>query len=229
MKKLTLIISIFALSLVNLARAEVDPFEEFNRGVFTFNESLDNTVFEPTARAYRDHMPEFVQDRVHDFFSNLGDVSTLANQILQFKAEDSVTTFSRVVINTTVGLAGLFDVASDMGMEQTDEDFGQTLAVWGVGDGPYIMLPILGPSTLRDTAGFYVDSTANTSFNAHLDGGEQTAATLTNALDIRTELLPVTDLLDSADDPYIAMRSSYLQKRKNDIYDGNVPVSDDDF
>ena len=229
MKKLTLILSILMLSVVSVARADVDPFEEFNRGVFEFNESLDNEVLEPTARSYRDNVPTFVQDRIHDFFSNLSDVSTLANQILQFKAEDSATTLSRIVVNTTVGLAGLFDVASDMGLQTNQEDFGQTLAVWGVSDGPYVVLPILGPSTLRDTAGLYVDMTANTHFSAHLEGSDQTVATLTNALDTRVELLPVTDLLDKSYDPYIAMRSSYLQKRTNDIYDGNVPVSDDDF
>lgn len=214
---------------LNVAHAEVDPFEDFNRGVFSFNESLDNAVFEPVARGYRDNVPESLQNRVSDFFSNLGDVSTLANQMLQFKLEDSAVTLSRVVINTTIGLAGLFDVAEDIGLSKTKEDFGQTLAVWGVSDGPYVVLPILGPSTLRDTVGTYVDMSANTNYSAHLDGADQTAATLTNALDIRAELLPVTDLFDRADDPYIAMRSSYLQKRKNDIHDGNVPTSDDDF
>lgn len=220
---------VMTLALSLNAAAEIDPFEDFNRSVFELNESLDNEVFEPVAKGYKANIPVFVQNRVSDFFSNIGDVSTLANQILQFKVQDSAVTLSRVVINTTIGLAGLFDVATDMELNKTKEDFGQTLAVWGVGDGPYIVLPILGPSTLRDTAGFYVDSTANTNFNAHLEGTDQTVATLTNALDTRVELLPVTDLLDRADDPYIAMRSSYLQKRENDIYDGNVPITDDDF
>ena len=228
MKKL-LSTFILTLTLSLGAGAEVDPFEEFNRSVFEFNEVLDNEVFEPVAKGYKTNVPVFVQNRVSDFFSNIGDVSTLANQILQFKAEDSVITLSRVMINTTIGLAGLFDVAADMDLNKTKEDFGQTLAVWGVSDGPYIVLPILGPSTLRDTAGLYVDSSANTNFNAHLEGTDQIVATLTNALDTRVELLPVTDLLDRADDPYIAMRSSYLQKRENDIYDGNIPITDDDF
>lgn len=224
-----LLISFALLMSSAFAVAEVDPFEDANRAVFEFNESLDNAIFEPVARDYKASVPTFAQARVRDFFGNLSDVGTLANQILQFKIEDSFVTLGRVTVNTTIGLAGLFDVASDMGLEKTHEDFGQTLAVWGVSDGPYIMLPIFGPSTLRDTAGLYVDITSDANMINQLEGGDKTAATLTNALDERVELLPITDLLDNSDDPYITMRSSYLQKRENDIYDGNVPVSDDDF
>ncbi len=224
-----LLISFTLLMSSTFVVAEVDPFEGANRAVFEFNESLDNAIFEPVARGYKASVPTFAQARVRDFFGNLSDVGTLANQILQFKIEDGFVTLGRVTVNTTIGLAGLFDVASDMGLEKTHEDFGQTLAVWGVSDGPYIMLPIFGPSTLRDTAGLYVDITSDVNMINQLEGGDKTVATLTNALDERVELLPITDLLDNSDDPYITMRSSYLQKRENDIYDGNVPASDDDF
>ncbi|MBC8494427.1 MAG: VacJ family lipoprotein [bacterium] len=228
MKKLLISLLLLAFSTVTIAE-EVDPFEETNRVVYEFNETIDDNLLEPVSRAYKDHMPDFLQNRVRHFFGNLRDVSTLANQILQFKIEQGAITLSRVLVNSTIGLYGLFDVATDMSLTTENEDFGQTLAVWGVDSGPFIMLPLMGPSTLRDGAGMYVDMTSDANLVNELDDVGALSASAMNVIDKRVELLPITDLLDNSDDPYITMRSSYLQKRENDIYDGNVPVSDDDF
>jgi phospholipid-binding lipoprotein MlaA len=210
---------------------DVDPFEGSNRAVFEFNQTLDENLFEPVAKTYKESMPETAQNRVSDFSSNLDDISTLGNEILQFELFDSVSTFGRILVNSTIGLAGLFDVASDIGLEKTDEDFGQTMAMWGVPSGPYVVLPILGPSTMRDSAGTYADITENVNVNKDLNvnATEETALLLTRAVDIRVKLLSATDLLKNSDDVYIATRSSYLQKRQFNIFDGNPPIEDDDF
>ncbi len=208
---------------------DVDPFEGSNRAVFEFNQTLDENLFEPVARTYKKSMPETAQNRVSDFSSNLDDIFTLGNEILQFELFDSVSTFGRILVNSTIGLAGLFDVASDIGLEKTDEDFGQTMAVWGVPSGPYVVLPILGPSTMRDSAGTYADITENINVDKALNATEETILLLTRAVDTRVKLLPATDLLKNSDDVYIATRSSYLQKRQFNIFDGNPPIEDDDF
>mgnify|MGYP002629405529 FL=1 len=228
MKKLLISLLLLAFSTVTIAE-EVDPFEETNRVVYEFNETIDDNLLEPVSRAYKDHMPDFLQNRVRHFFGNLRDVSTLANQILQFKIEQGAITLSRVLVNSTIGLYGLFDVATDMSLTTENEDFGQTLAVWGVDSGPFIMLPLMGPSTLRDGAGMYVDMTSDANLVNELDDVGALSASAMNVIDKRVELLPITDLLDQSDDPYITMRSSYLQKRKFDIFDGNLPVEKDEF
>ncbi len=223
-----LLSSILAMNLPANAE-DVDPFEEINRAIFELNEPLDNYIFEPIARAYQKSVPAFIQARVSGFFGNLADVAGLANQMLQFKIKESFRTLGRVTINTTMGVAGLFDVATGVGLSKPNEDFGQTLAVWGVDEGPYIMLPIFGPSTLRDSVGLYVDMGSDVNAINQLKGYGKTIMSLTGAVNKRAELLPITDLLSNSDDAYITLRSSYLQKRKNDIYDGNIPITDDDF
>ncbi len=229
MKNLLLsLMLLFSSSVLFAEEIDVDPFENANRAVYDFNEAIDDNLLEPVSRAYKDHMPELVQDGVSNFFGNLRDVSTLANQILQFKIEQSAETLRRIIVNSTIGLAGLIDVATNMDLTTDSEDFGQTLAVWGVGDGPYIMLPLLGPSTVRDGAGLYVDLTSDANLINEMDDVGFVSASAINIIDKRVELLPATDLLDKSDDPYIAMRSSYLQKRKFDIFDGNPPVEEDD-
>ncbi|MDB3892668.1 VacJ family lipoprotein [Candidatus Thioglobus sp.] len=228
MKKLLISLLLLVFSTVTIAE-EVDPFEETNRAVYEFNEAIDDNLLEPVSRAYKDNTPDFLQNRVSHFFGNLRDVSTLANQILQFKIEQGAITLSRVLVNSTIGLYGLFDVATDMSLTTENEDFGQTLAVWGVDSGPFIMLPLMGPSTLRDGAGMYVDMTSDANLVNELDDVGALSASAMNIIDKRVELLPITDLLDQSDDPYIAMRSSYLQKRKFDIFDGNLPVEKDEF
>ena len=222
------LIGLLLLISSSFAVAEIDPFEETNRVVYEFNETIDDNLLEPVSRAYKDNLPNFVQDRVSNFFGNLRDVTTLANQILQFKVEQSAITLGRIAVNSTVGLYGLFDVATEIDLTTTNEDFGQTLALWGVNEGPYIVLPLMGPSTLRDSAGLYVDLSSDANLiNEMEDVGALSASTM-NIIDKRVELLPVTDLIDQSDDPYITMRSSYLQKREFDIFDGNPPVTEDD-
>jgi len=211
-----------------MAEEDVDPFENANRSIYDFNETIDDNLLEPVSRAYKDHVPEIAQDGVSNFFGNLRDITTLANQILQFKPIESVETFGRILANSTIGIGGLIDVASDMNLTTEDEDFGQTMAVWGVEKGPYVMLPLLGPSTVRDGAGTYVDLTSDANLVKDMDDIGFVSASAINIIDKRVELLPATDLLDKSDDPYIAMRSSYLQKRKFEIFDGNPPVEEDD-
>ncbi|CAC9962001.1 Outer-membrane-phospholipid-binding lipoprotein MlaA [uncultured Gammaproteobacteria bacterium] len=220
---LLLISSTFAVA------EDIDPFEDVNRVIYNFNETIDDNLLEPASRAYKDNIPNFAQSRVSDFFGNLVDVTTLANQIMQFKPIESVETLGRILINSTIGLGGLFDVASDIDLTTDDEDFGQTMAVWGVEEGPYIVLPLLGPSTTRDGVGLYVDTSSDVNMINKMDDISFITANSMNVIEKRTELLPVTDLLSQSDDPYITMRSSYLQKRNYDVYDGNLPVSDDDF
>ncbi|CAC9445819.1 hypothetical protein [uncultured Gammaproteobacteria bacterium] len=207
---------------------EVDPFEDTNRVIFEFNQGLDEAIFEPVAKTYKDNIPETAQNRVSDFYSNIDDVGTLGNELAQFELVNSANTLGRVLINSTIGLLGLFDVASAIGLEKTSEDFGQTMAVWGTSGGAFVVLPVLGPSTLRDATGKVADSLMHTKEVKSLNTTEKTLMTATQAIDTRVKLLPVTDLLKKADDPYIAMRSSYLQKRKYDVHNGNLP-DDDEF
>ena len=214
---------------INIYLDDVDPLEEINRPIFEFNQNLDENLIKPIAISYRDNTPDSIKKGVSNFFSNLGEVSTLANQILQFKAEDSLLTLSRFLINTTIGLVGIFDPALELGLTKKDEDFGQTLGVWGVPEGPYFVIPVLGPSTLRDTAGLYVDVTSNANFINSLDTNSEIAATSMKTVDKRVELLPATDLINRSFDPYTTMRSSYLQKRRNDVNDGNDTKIYSDF
>jgi phospholipid-binding lipoprotein MlaA len=230
MKQLLLSFLLFFMAnTLAFAEEDVDPFEDINRTVYGFNETVDDNLIEPVSRAYKNHVPEVAQDRVSDFFGNLRDVSTLANQILQFKPVESVETLGRILVNSTIGLGGLFDVASYMGLTTDDEDFGQTMGVWGVEEGPYVVLPLLGPSTVRDSAGLFVDTTSDANMIAKTEGIGFISSSAIDIIDKRVELLLVTDMLDLSDDPYTMMRSSYLQKRKFDVFDGNLPVEEDEF
>jgi phospholipid-binding lipoprotein MlaA len=216
----------FTLSVT--ATENIDPLEDVNRATYEFNEVFDDNIFEPISRGYKKFIPDFVKERVSNFFDNLRDISTLGNQVLQFKPIESVTTLGRVLVNSTAGLGGLFDVASNIDLTTENEDFGQTMAVWGVENGPYVTLPLLGPSTLSDSVGIYVDTSSSTNLISRMDTIGFVSASAMNAIDQRVELLPITDILDHSDDPYIAMRSSYLQKRKYDVFDGDLPIEEDD-
>lgn len=204
-----------------------DPWESYNRSMTRFNESVDKAVIKPVATAYRDAVPKMARRGVSNFFGNLDDVRSFINNVLQGKAEGSFSSFWRVAINTTIGLGGLFDPASEMGLQRYREDFGQTLGYWGVGPGPYLVLPILGPSTLRDTAALPVDSVSHPLY--YVQGNSvRVPLVLLRGLDIRTRLLGADDLVDSmALDSYTFMRDAWLQKRRNDVYDGNPPPDED--
>lgn len=206
----------------------VDPLERYNRHVTEFNDRIDRAILKPVAQAYTDYVPSPVRDCVGNFFSNLADVPNALNNLLQGKPGVAVSDVCRVVINTTVGLLGCFDIASKAGLEKSDEDFGQTLGRWGMGPGPYFVWPFLGPSTIRDSigrvAGFYTDP---------VDYVEPVSARnslwATRIVDTRASLLPADKLLEGALDRYQFIRDAYLQRRRNLVYDGNPPRERDPY
>jgi len=202
-----------------------DPWESFNRGVYAFNDDFDRAIFKPLATGYDKVVPSPVNNSISNFFSNLDDVIVLVNDILQLKFEQSLSDLGRITFNTTFGLFGLFDVATAMDLPKHNEDFGQTLGRWGVGSGPYLVLPFLGPSTLRDGAALPVDWQIDPIYrNSHKD--IQWGGTGLKAVDTRAGLLRASRILDTAAlDPYTFMRDAYLQRRQNLVYDGNPPAS----
>jgi phospholipid-binding lipoprotein MlaA len=200
-----------------------DPLEPLNRGIYQFNEAVDKAAIKPVAQGYKEVLPQPVRTGVANFFSNLDDVLVLLNDVLQFKLGQAASDFSRLGWNTTVGVIGLIDVGSRLGLEKHNEDFGQTLGYWGIGDGPYLMLPILGPSTLRDTAGRAVDWQFDLVTNYH-DVPVRNTATVVKVEDARSRLLQTDKILDEAAiDPYVFVRDAYLQRRRSLVYDGNPP------
>ena len=205
-----------------------DPWEGMNRSVYSFNDKLDQVALKPLAKAYVNVVPSPVRTGVSNFFGNLGDVWTAANSVLQLKGQAAVESAMRVVVNTTFGLGGLLDVATEMRLPKHKEDFGQTLARWGMPSGPYVVLPVLGPSTLRDTAALPLDMKGDLTQQVS-DVPTRNSLTVLHATDTRAGLLQATDVVkDAALDPYSFVRDAYLQKRRNDIYDGNPP-SDFDY
>lgn len=197
-----------------------DPLEPFNRAMFSFNEGLDRTVLKPVATAYRDVTPQPVRTGVTNFFGNISDVWSMVNNLLQGKGEAAADSFFRVSTNTVWGLGGIFDVASEMRIPKHPEDFGQTLGVWGVGSGPYLVLPLLGPSSVRDTAGLVVDSQLDLVTQANNVRVRNSLTTL-RVVNVRANLLGAGDVLDQAAlDKYSFTRDIYQQRRKSLI--GNV-------
>lgn len=209
-------------------QANVDPLESINRGVYKFNDVADKAVIKPVASAYRKVTPSPIRKGFSNFFNNLGSITTVLNDILQLKFANAFTDAGRFVINSTFGLAGFIDVAGMDKIPDHKEDFGQTLGYWGVGNGPYIVLPFLGPSTVRDTTGFVFDKiTSDPITYTHNIGEIRLHNQLRTAqfLDKRTQLLDAGDLVDDAAlDPYAFVRDSYLQKRASEVQDGLVPV-----
>ncbi len=203
--------------------ANPDPWESFNRKIFGFNEALDGAVLQPVARGYRDTVPRPIQKGVSNFFGNLRDLWSGINSTLQAKPGPALENTSRFLINTTIGIYGLFDVATQMGLERHTEDFGQTLGRWGVPAGPYLVLPLLGPSSVRDGIGLIPDSRANL-VNQVEDVSNRNTLWASNLIDRRSQLLRITDEVDRvALDKYTFTRDAFLQKRLNDVYDGNPP------
>ena len=199
-----------------------DPFEEINRKTYEFNESLDKNILKPVAEVYSNFPPK-VKLGVTNFFNNLEEVDTFINQLLQGKPKESINDLSRFVINTTIGIGGIFDVASKMGLKRHEEDFGQTLAVWGVSEGPYIMLPFLGPSTLRDTLSRPVSSFLSVTFHMTEDDVNIALKSI-DALETRERLLDVESLLSG--DKYVFVKDAYIQSMYYEIKDG-IDVKDE--
>ena len=205
-----------------------DPLEGYNRAMFKFNDSVDKAVIKPVATGYKKVMPEVARTGVTNFFSNLGDVWIGVNNVLQGKVGPGVSDFGRFAINTTVGIFGLFDVASNAGLEKHNEDFGQTLGRWGMGTGAYVVLPILGPSDVRDGFSLLVVDWHGDPlwYVANIPTRNELVAT--HFVDQRANLLDATQLLDEAAlDPYVYMRSAYLQRRRSLVYDGHPPREPD--
>ncbi len=208
------------------AAADRDPFSGVNRAIFGFNEYFDNLLLRPLAVTYTNHVPPPVRAGVGNFFSNIDDINTMANNLLQGKVDRAVSDCGRILINSTLGIGGLFDVASELGLEKHHEDFGQTLGVWGIEPGPYIVLPIFGASSARDTFGFVIDSFVNPVY--HLENDRARVSTYgVERVDWRAGLLS-TDALVSGDS-YLFVREAQFQSRDYEVKDGAVEDPFADF
>ncbi|KAA0875275.1 MlaA family lipoprotein [Nitrincola tapanii] len=207
------------------AQDDRDPWEGFNRAMFTFNDTLDRAAIKPITKGYQFVTPELAQTGVNNFFENLRDVRTLFNNVLQGKVDNAFQDFARITFNTTFGLAGLIDVASPMGIPKHNEDFGQTLGYWGVNSGPYLVLPLFGPSTVRDTAGmfpdFYLDPVKYVD-----DRATRNSLMALRLVDTRSQLLKAERIVSG--DRYIFIRDAYLQRREFLVRDGQVDVQFDE-
>jgi len=197
-----------------------DPLEGFNRSMFEFNDTVDRVALKPAATAYHDHLPSFVQTGIGNFFGNIEDVWTMVNNFLQGKVESGANDFMRVAVNTVLGFGGVLDIASEAGLQKHKEDFGQTLGKWGVGSGPYVVLPLFGPSTVRDTAALPVDISGDLwSYTTPVD--VRNTGAVIRLVDQRAALLNASGLLeDAALDRYSFVRSAYLQRRESMVHDG---------
>jgi phospholipid-binding lipoprotein MlaA len=204
-----------------------DPFEPMNRAVYKFNDEFDKAIAKPVAEAYRAFVPDAVRTGIGNFFSNINDVLVSLNNALQGKVPDAINDLGRVAVNTTLGVLGFRDVATELGVPKNNEDFGQTLGRWGFRDGPYIVLPILGPSSVRDTFGWVGD--VYTSPLVGIDNVNWRNSLIgVRFVTVRADLLEASAILETAAlDPYEFVRDAYLQRRRNLVYDGNPPEDKD--
>jgi phospholipid-binding lipoprotein MlaA len=203
--------------------ADEDPWESVNRPIFTFNDTLDTYALKPIAQGYQKVTPQFVEDGVSNFFGNLGEVRNLLNNVLQAKFHDAGVDTSRFIFNSTFGVLGVFDVATRMGLQRSDEDFGQTLGKWGLGSGPYVVLPFFGPSSVRDTVGRVPDSYVSV-YPYVDDVPVRNTLWGLGVVDTRASLLQAEKMVTG--DKYIFVRNAYLQNREFRVNDGEV---EDDF
>lgn len=212
-----------AFAPVVVQAAEDDPWEGVNRAIFRFNDTVDTYTLKPIAQGYQYIAPQFVEDGVHNFFNNIGDVGNLANNILQAKPAAAGVDTARLIVNTTFGLLGIIDVGTRMGLQRSDEDFGQTLGYWGVSSGPYVVLPLLGPSTVRDAIAKYPDTyTEPYRYIDHVP--TRNTVWGIDLIDTRASLLSAERLVSG--DKYTFIRNAYLQNREFKVKDGQV---EDDF
>ncbi len=211
------------------APSKKDPFESWNRSVFSFNEAVDTAVLKPVAQAYKDVVPEYVRTLIENVFGNVADAWSTVNHALQGKFESTLQMGMRVATNSVLGFGGLLDIGTEIGLEKQPEDFGQTLGRWGMPSGPYVMLPVLGPSTLRDTAALPVDMQASPTALIDDTRAKLIGVALMQAVSTRAGLLGASRVLDDiALDKYSFLRDAYLARRQNQVYDGNPPESHDD-
>ncbi|ACV26410.1 MlaA family lipoprotein [Kangiella koreensis] len=228
--RLILVIAVLTLSACATTDSTnpKDPYEEYNRGVWEFNRAIDKAILKPTAEGYQAITPDPIEKGISNFFSNLGEIETIINDILQAKFGKAGRDTGRFLINSTLGLAGFLDPAAEMGLEKEEEDFGQTLAAWGFDSGPYLMLPFIGPSTARDGIGFAVDKVALYSpYDEMNDTQTEWSLRALDLIQTRAQLLPLEEQLEQALDEYSLVRDAYLQRREFLIYDGRPPIEDD--
>ena len=200
-----------------------DPIEGFNRAMFAFNDSLDKAVIKPAAQGYVALLPQPARNGVSNFFANIGDVFIAVNDLLQGKVPEAINDFGRVLVNSSLGVLGFMDVASDLGVEKHEEDFGQTLGTWGVGDGPYVVLPFFGGRTTRDAFGLVLDLKADPVANVN-NIPSRNSLLATRTLSNRSQLFSAEKIVDEAAlDRYSYLRDAYLQRRRSLIFDGNPP------
>lgn len=203
-----------------------DPMEPFNRGVYGFNEALDRAVIKPVATAYKAVTPQPVRSGVGNFFGNLDDAWSAVNSVLQLKVQSAAENMMRFAVNSTLGLAGVIDIASEMRIERHPEDFGQTLGRWGVGAGPFVVLPLFGPSTLRDTLAMSVDFKGDIVANVEHVATRNSLKAL-DLIDLRATYLNASSVIDDAAlDKYSFTRDAFLQRRQYSVFDGNPPDED---
>ncbi|MGH8445393.1 MAG: MlaA family lipoprotein [Solimonas sp.] len=200
-----------------------DPLERVNRPIYAFNTTADKYVLRPVAKTYVDYVPAPLRIGVSNFFDNLFYPTVVVNDALQAKFKQSGLDLTRFVLNSTFGLAGLLDPATMVGLAKNDEDLGQTLGYWGIGEGWYLMLPLFGPTTNRDLVGRVGDNWTAPLQYADLDIGPRIGITAVQAVDTRSQLLDLDSVLDQQLDPYVFIRTAYLQRRLNQVYDGNPP------
>jgi phospholipid-binding lipoprotein MlaA len=206
---------------------EYDPWERLNRGIYRFNDAADRAITRPIARGYAAVLPAPVRQGVTNFSRNLLTPLYSVNNFLQGKPKEGTGELFRLAINSTVGIGGILDVAAMNGIESNPEDFGQTAAVWGVPAGPYVVVPFLGPQTLRDAVLLPVDLQLDPLYHYRVSSVRDRLYVL-RLINLRANLLPLEDLLKDSADPYVTMRESFLQNREFAIYDGNPPSDDDD-
>jgi len=200
-----------------------DPWERFNRGSQRFNDAIDRAVLKPVATRYHKHVPRVIRTGVSNLLGHLEFPTTIVNDLLQLKLRDTAADIGRFALNSTLGIGGLLDPATRVGIPRHDEDFGQTLGRWGVPAGPYIVLPLLGPSTLRDTPALAVDSQTDLRVQLDLDTGTRVTLGVLTIVDRRASLLSADETLDSACDRYAFIRNAWLQRREYLVRDGEVP------
>lgn len=204
-----------------------DPLERYNRAMYEFNDTIDIYLMKPVAKGYQFITPDIVDRGVTNIFNNLDDLLVMFNNLLQLKIGDAVSDSARIVFNSTFGLLGFFDVATQFGLTKHNEDLGQTLGYWGTDSGPYLVLPIFGPSSIRDGASFAVELSELDVINDDMNISHRLSTSVLNFTDKRADLLQATNIIDeTAPDPYSFIRDAWIQRRQNLVYDGNPP---DDF
>lgn len=220
---------VFLQSCASTGKTPSDPYEDFNRSMWAFNKKADSYVLKPVAEGYKAVTPDPVEKGISNFFSNLSEIPTVINDLLQFKVGKAFHDTGRFLINSTLGLAGFLDPATEMGLARQPEDFGQTLATWGLDEGAYLMLPLFGPSTGRDLVGEVVDSVVL--YSPYDELNDTQTMIFLRGLDLvqtRASLLGLQEQLDSSPDDYQMVRDVYLQRREFLINDGKVVVEDDE-